>query len=60
MKRKYGQLYGQTECYACHCYVHFANKCPYKKPKAINLEMIEVMMIKNGNVINKTWILLDT
>ena len=33
---------------------------PDKQPKAVNLAMIGVMLMKNGDVIRKMWILLDT
>ena len=38
----------------------FPIKCPYRQPKAINFTMIGVMLMQNGHVIKKTWILLDT
>ena len=57
---KYGQLYSHTECYACHCYGNFSGQFQDKNLKAINLAIIGVMLIKNGGVIKKTWILLDT
>ena len=36
------------------------NQCPYKQPIAINIDIIGVMLMQNGDVIKKTWILLDT
>ena len=60
MPGKYGQSYRHTECYACHHYDFFPNQCPDKQSKLINLEMIGVILMQNGNVIKKTWILLDT
>ena len=54
------QLYRHTECYACHCYGNFSGQFQDRNLKAINLAIIGVMLIKNGGVIKKTWILLDT
>ena len=33
---------------------------PRLKPKAIDISIIGFMVMQNGNVIKKTWILLDT
>ena len=57
---KDGQLYRHTEFYSCHRYVKLADQYPDKKPKAINIAMIGFIMMQNGDVIQKTWILLDT
>ena len=57
---KYGKLYMHIECYACHSYEKFTDQCPDKKPKSVNLGMIGVMLIQNGAVIKRTWILLNT
>ena len=34
-------------------------KLPDKQPRAINLVVIRFMMMQNGDVIKKTWIILD-
>ena len=60
MPEKDGKLYIHAECYECHRYGHFSYQFPNKQPKAINLAMIGVMLMKNGEVIKKAWIRLDT
>ena len=60
MPGKDGQLYRHTESYACHRYGNFSDQCRDKKPKAINLAVVGVMLMKTGNMIKKTWIILDT
>ena len=60
MPGKYGQLYSHTECYACNRYGKFAYKIPDLKPKAMNIAIIGVIMMQNGDVIKKIWIILDT
>ena len=37
---------------------NFFRSIPILKSKAINLVMIRVMLMQNGDVINKTWIIL--
>ena len=57
---KDGNLYSNTECYTCRSYGHFFDQYPDKETKAIHIAMIGVILMQNGNAINKTWILLDT
>ena len=54
-----GQLYRHTECYVCHCYGKISYQCTDKKPKSINMAIIGVMLMHNGDAINKTWIILN-
>ena len=57
---KDGRLYRYTEFYAYHGYWNFADKLLHKQPKWINLAMIETMLMQNGDMIKKPWILLYT
>ena len=54
------QLYRYIDCYECQCYEHFSDQCPDKQQLEINLAIIGVMLMQNCDVINKTWILLNT
>ena len=60
MPGKYEQLHRDTECNACHRDVNLADQCPDKKPKAMNIAIIGVKLMQNGDVIKKTCLLLDT
>ena len=57
---KYVQLYRHTYFYECHRYGHFSDQFPEKQPKSINIAIIGVILMQNGEVIKKTWILLHT
>ena len=57
---KYELIFWHNTCYTCHHRGNFYDQLPDKQPKAIDISMIGVMLIQNGDMINKTWIILET